>query len=63
MKRFRHVSSLAGSTTINAHGFAGSTWDRGHFLCFSTFQTLDYRISKNIQANPCGFIRNNKKDN
>ena len=31
------------------------------FLCFPTFQTLDYRLSKKVQANPCGFIRNNKK--
>ena len=28
---------------------------------FSTFKTLDYRISKNVQANPCGFIPDNKK--
>ena len=28
---------------------------------FSTFQILDYRISKNFQANPCGFIPENKK--
>ena len=30
-------------------------------MYFSTFQTLDYRISKNIPANPCEFIRDNKK--
>ena len=34
---------------------------RPHFRVFSTFQTLDYRISKNVQANRCGFIRDNKK--
>ena len=28
---------------------------------FSTFQTLDYRIFKNIQANLCRFIRDNKQ--
>ena len=32
------------------------------FSCFSTFQTLDYRIFKNIQANLCGFIRDNKQE-
>ena len=31
------------------------------FVFFSNFQTLDYRISKNVQANPCGFIRDNKE--
>ena len=31
------------------------------FSCFSTFQTLDYKISKNNEANPSGFIRDNKK--
>ena len=33
----------------------------GNFLCFSTYQNLDYRISKNMQAKLCGFIRDNKK--
>ena len=27
----------------------------------STFQSLDYRMSKSILANPCGFICNKKK--
>ena len=46
---------------INSQVFPATTWERGHFLCFSNFQNLDYRISKNVQANPCGFIRDNKK--
>ena len=32
------------------------------FVFFFTFKILGYRISKNIQANPCGFIHDNKKD-
>ena len=31
------------------------------FSSFTTFQTLDYRISKNSQANPCGSFRDNKQ--
>ena len=30
-------------------------------MLFSTFQILNYRISKNIQAIPGGFIHDNKK--
>ena len=46
---------------INSQVFSASTPEQGHFFVFSTFQNLDYRISKNVQANPCGFIRDNKK--
>ena len=45
---------------INPQVFPASTWERGHFFVFCTFQTLDYRISKTIQGNPCGFIHDNK---
>ena len=31
------------------------------FSFFSTFQTLDCSISKNVQTNPCGFIRESKE--
>ena len=59
---FGHVSSLAKNITNKSASF--SCFDMGTrplFRIFSTFQTLDYRISKNIQANPCGFILDNKK--
>ena len=46
---------------INPKHFPVSTWERDHFFVFSTFQTLDYKISKNIQANPCEFVRESKK--
>ena len=47
---------------INLQVFPASIWERGHFSCLSTFQTLDYGNSKNVRANPCGFIRNSKKE-
>ena len=50
-----------GMPGINRQVFPASTWKRGHFSCVSTFETLDYRISKNFEANPCEFIGNNKK--
>ena len=46
---------------INPQVLPALTWERRHFLCFSTLQTLDYRTSKNIQAYPCRLICNNKK--
>ena len=46
---------------INPEGVPASTWERGQVFVFSTFQTLDDGISKNIPGNPCGFIRGNKK--
>ena len=46
---------------INPQGFPASKWERSHFSCFSTFQTLSYRISKNIQANPCYLQRTTKQ--
>ena len=46
---------------INSQVFPASTWEGGHFSCFFTIQTLDYRISKNVKADPCGFICNNSK--
>ena len=46
---------------INPQVFSASTWERCYFFVFSTFQTLDYRIFKNIQANLCGFILDNKQ--
>ena len=50
-----------GITGINSQVFPASTWKRGHLLCPSTFQTLNYSISKCVQVNPCGFIRDKKK--
>ena len=43
---------------INLQVVLASTWEQGLFFVFSH---LDYSNSKNIQANPCGFIRDNKK--
>ena len=33
-----------GTPEINAQVFPASTWERGHFFVFSTFQILDYKI-------------------
>ena len=41
--------------------FPAPTWERGQFFVIFYFQTLDYRISENIQVNPWGFIRDNNK--
>ena len=59
-KRFWSCFKSVGNVRIKSARFPASTWEQGHFL-FSTFQTFNYSISKNIQANPCGFIRDNKK--
>ena len=65
MKRFlscfKYGREIPGINLQVSHAF---TWERGHLPClFSTSQTLDYRVSmsKNIQANPYGFILDNKK--
>ena len=50
-----------GIPRINPHVFLPRHGNETTFSCFSTLQNLDYRISKNIQANPCGFIRDNKQ--
>ena len=52
---------LQGIRGINPQVFPALTWERGHFFLFSTFQTLDYSITKTVQSNPCGFIRHSKK--
>ena len=46
---------------INPQVFPALTGERGYFLHFSTFETLDYSKSKTVQANPLGFIPDNKK--
>ena len=35
---------------------------KGHFSVFFTFEMLDSSISKDIQANPCGFVPDNKME-
>ena len=56
------ASSLAGSTRNKpASLFLLQHGNKANFSCFSTFQALDYKISKTIQAEPCGFIRDEKK--
>ena len=46
---------------INPQFFPASTWERATASSVSTFETLNHRISKNIQANPCGFTGDSKK--
>ena len=46
---------------INLQVYLPRHGNEATFSCFSTFQTMDYRISKNVEANLCGFIRDNKK--
>ena len=71
MRPFGHVSSHV-HVHVHVHVgreyqeqirkfFLSSTGERGHFSCFSTFQSLDYKLSKNVKANSCGFILHNKK--
>ena len=58
---FGHVSSLVGNTRNKSASFSCLDMGMRPLFVFSTFQTLDYRISKNVQANSCGFIPDNKK--
>ena len=46
---------------INPDVFLPRHGNEATFSCFSTFQILDYSISKNAHTNPYGFIRDNKK--
>ena len=46
---------------INTQVFLSRHGNEASFSYFSTFQSLDYRISENIEANPCGFNCDNKK--
>ena len=39
-----------GNTKNKPKVFSTSTWEGGHFLCFSTFQIFHYRISKNVEV-------------
>ena len=52
MKHFGHVSSLAGNTRNKYANFPCLDMGTRPSSCFSIFQTLDYRISDNVQANP-----------
>ena len=62
MKRFWSFSSLGGNTRNKSASFSCLHMrTRPHFRIFSTFHNLDYRISKIIKANSCGFICDNKK--
>ena len=62
LNAFGHVSSLAGNTSNKSTSFfLPPHGNEATFSCFSTFQTFSYSISKNIQANPCGFIRDKKR--
>ena len=61
MKRFwscfksgKHCQEKIRKIFLPRHG------NEATFAYFSTFQTLDYSISKNIQTIPCGFIRHHK---
>ena len=54
------LSSLAENTRSNSASFPGLTWEQDHFLCLSTFQTLE-SVSKNISANSLRFIGDSKK--
>ena len=61
MKRFGNVSSLARNTRNKSKSFSFLDMETRPLFMFSTFQIFDYRISKNIQANPCVFKCDNKK--
>ena len=50
-----------GRPGINPQIFLPRHGNEATFLCFSTFQTLDYKIFKKVEGNPYGFIRDNKK--
>ena len=60
MKRFWSCFEYDGISGINPQVFLPQHGNEALFV-FSTFQTLDYSIFKNIIANPCRFIRDNKK--
>ena len=51
------VLTWSGTQVISPLVLSASIWERGHFV----FPLLITESQKNIQANPCGFIRDNKK--
>ena len=61
---FRHVLNLAGNIRNKSASLSCLDIEaRPLFVVLFTFQTLDYSISKKVQANPCGFVRENKEGN
>ena len=59
MKRFR--SSFMSCREYSKKSASFLCLKMGTRTLFSTFQTLDDGVSKNIEANHCKFIRGNKK--
>ena len=64
MKRFWSCCKSGirqGIPGINPQVFSTLALEGDHFLCFSTFQAFDYKISKNIEINPWRLVLDNKK--